>query len=178
MPLHSCALTSCMSARGAYKEDGECRLTRVAKEREPLGEQPLPYTVCAGCKPMSDEFDIAGWLGGEVEDPRTKAPHVLPEKLKTILQDGFNDDVFTEDDVTALDTCHVHLIPRESAVDTQRTVTRARHGVRGGLMHVMRRRVGCAPNGEMSFGAVEVMDFDDFVSGGAVGVLGVVRDHW
>lgn len=45
-------------------------------------------------------------------------------------------------------------------------------------MHVMRRRVGCAPNGEMSFGAVEVMDFDDFVSGGAVGVLGVVRDHW
>ena len=41
-----------------------------------------------------------------------------------------------------------------------------------------RRRVGCAPNGEMSFGAVEVMDFDDFVSGGAVGVLGVVRDHW
>ena len=67
---------------------------------------------------------------------------------------------------------------RESAVDTQRTVTRARHGVRGGLMHVMRRRVGCAPNGEMSFGAVEVMDFDDFVSGGAVGVLGVVRDHW
>ena len=26
--------------------------------------------------------------------------------------------------------------------------------------------------------AVEVIDFDDFVSGGAVGVLGVVRDHW
>ena len=45
-------------------------------------------------------------------------------------------------------------------------------------MHVMRRRVGGAPNGEMSFGAVEVIDFDDFVSGGAVGVLGVVRDHW
>ena len=38
---------------------------------------------------MSDAFDIAGWLGGEVEDPRTKAPHVLPEKLKVILEDGF-----------------------------------------------------------------------------------------
>ena len=50
MPLHSCALTSCMSARGADKEDGECRLTRVAKKRERRGEQPLPYTWCAGCK--------------------------------------------------------------------------------------------------------------------------------
>ena len=45
-----------------------------------------------------------GVAGGEVEDPRTKAPHGLPEKLKVILEDGFNDDVFTEDDVTALTT--------------------------------------------------------------------------
>ena len=27
---------------------------------------------------MSDAFDVAEWLGGEIEDPRTKAPHVLP----------------------------------------------------------------------------------------------------
>ena len=53
---------------------------------------------------MSDAFDVAEWLGGEIEDPRTKAPHVLPEKLIVILQDGFRDEVFTEDDVTALDT--------------------------------------------------------------------------
>ena len=53
---------------------------------------------------MSDAFDVAEWLGGEVEDPRTKAPHGLPEKLKVILEDGFNDDVFSEDDVTALAT--------------------------------------------------------------------------
>lgn len=51
---------------------------------------------------MSDAFDVAEWLGGEVEDPRTRAPHTLPEKLKVILEDGFNDEVFNEDDVTAL----------------------------------------------------------------------------
>ena len=50
MPLFPCALTSCKSVRGACKELGECRLTRVAKKREKRGEQPLPYTVCAGCK--------------------------------------------------------------------------------------------------------------------------------
>ena len=51
---------------------------------------------------MSDAFDVAEWLAGEVEDPRTRAPHTLPEKLKVILEDGFNDEVFNEDDVTAL----------------------------------------------------------------------------
>ena len=51
---------------------------------------------------MSDAFNIAEWLGGEIEDPRTRAPHTLPEKLKVILEDGFNDEVFNEDDVTAL----------------------------------------------------------------------------
>ena len=33
---------------------------------------------------MSDAFNIAEWLGGEIEDPRTRAPHVLPEKLKVM----------------------------------------------------------------------------------------------
>ena len=51
---------------------------------------------------MSDAFDVAEWLAGEVEDPRTRAPHTLPDKLKVILEDGFNDEVFNEDDVTGL----------------------------------------------------------------------------
>ena len=53
MPLQACALTSCRSARGACKENGECRMTRVATKREPRGDQPLPYTYCAGCKTMT-----------------------------------------------------------------------------------------------------------------------------
>ena len=65
-----------MSARGAYKEDGECRLTRVAKKREPRGEQPLPYRVglfTAEAK-TREQLTLADGLSADAEPSERVAP--------------------------------------------------------------------------------------------------------
>ena len=51
MPLRACAMTGAQAGRGVCnqcKEQGECRLTRIALRAEPRGEEKITYTVCAG----------------------------------------------------------------------------------------------------------------------------------
>ena len=69
----------------------------VSRNRQRVVAAPWACGSRGSVRAMSDAFDIVDWLDGEFEDPRTKAPLALPEKLTVILQAGFKDEVFTEE---------------------------------------------------------------------------------